>query len=62
MNKLPILVAALLSAGGFGLAERAMDDLPPRVDVNGRLLRMRVEGQGSPAVVFEIGLGGALEE
>src|SRR5207253_2207002 len=31
-------------------------------DVDGRLLRMRVEGQGSPAVVMEIGLGGPLEE
>ena len=62
MNKLLIPLAILLSGGSFRLADRAVRDLPPRVDVAGRLLRMRVEGQGSPAVVLEIGLGGALEE
>jgi pimeloyl-ACP methyl ester carboxylesterase len=31
------------------------------VNVDGRVLRMRIEGQGSPAVVLEIGLGGPLE-
>jgi pimeloyl-ACP methyl ester carboxylesterase len=36
--------------------------LPDRVDVDGRLLRTRVEGDGSPAVVLEIGLGGPLDE
>lgn len=62
MNRLPILLAMLLTAGAFWLADRAVRDLPPRVDVDGRLLRMRIEGEGSPAVVLEIGLGGPLEE
>jgi pimeloyl-ACP methyl ester carboxylesterase len=62
MNKLLILLATMLSGGSFGLADRAVDDLPVRIDVEGRLLRMRVEGQGSPTVVLEIGLGGPLEE
>jgi pimeloyl-ACP methyl ester carboxylesterase len=59
---LPFALAILLSGGSFWLADRAVRDLPPRVDVDGRLLRMRIEGEGSPAVVLEIGLGGALEE
>ena len=56
------ILATLLSGGSFWIAERAVDDLPGRVDVDGRLLRMRIEGQGSPTVVLEIGLGGPLEE
>jgi pimeloyl-ACP methyl ester carboxylesterase len=52
----------LLTGGSFWLADRAARDLPPRVEVDGRLLRMRIEGQGSPAVVLEVGLCGALEE
>jgi pimeloyl-ACP methyl ester carboxylesterase len=62
MKTLPIILAALLTSGSLWLAGRAVHDLPPRVDVDGRLLRMRVEGTGSPAVVMEIGLCGALEE
>jgi pimeloyl-ACP methyl ester carboxylesterase len=62
MKTLPIFFAALLTGGSLWLADRAVRDLPPRVDVEGRLLRMRVEGTGSPAVVLEIGLCGALEE
>jgi pimeloyl-ACP methyl ester carboxylesterase len=62
MNKLIVILATLLSGSSFWLADRAVDDLPGRVDVDGRLLRMRVEGQGSPTVVLEIGLGGPLEE
>jgi pimeloyl-ACP methyl ester carboxylesterase len=62
LNKLTILLATLLSGGSFWIAEKAVDDLPRRVEVDGRLLRMRIEGQGSPAVVLEIGLGGPLEE
>jgi pimeloyl-ACP methyl ester carboxylesterase len=46
----------------LGLAWHATADLPLRVDVNGRLLRMRVEGAGTPTVVLEIGLAGSLEE
>jgi pimeloyl-ACP methyl ester carboxylesterase len=61
MNKFVIILATLLSGGSFWIAERAVNDLPGRVDANGRRLRMRVEGRGSPAVVFEIGLGGPLE-
>src|SRR4051794_29056984 len=62
MNKLLIVLATLVSGGSFWLAERAVKDQPPRVNVDSRSLRMRVEGEGSPAVVLEIGLGGALEE
>jgi pimeloyl-ACP methyl ester carboxylesterase len=62
MKTLPIILAVLLTGGSLWLADRAVRDLPPRVAVDGRLLRMRVEGMGSPAVVLEIGLGGALEE
>jgi pimeloyl-ACP methyl ester carboxylesterase len=61
MNKLLLLFAAALSSGSFWLADRAVNDLPGRVDVDGRLLRMRVEGNGSPTVVLEIGIGGPLE-
>ena len=62
MKTLPIIFAALLTGSSFWLADRAVRDVPPRVDVEGRLLRMRVEGSGLPAVVLEIGLCGALEE
>jgi pimeloyl-ACP methyl ester carboxylesterase len=62
MNKLLLLFAVALSSGSFWLADRAVHDLPDRVDVDGRLLRMRSEGTGSPTVVLEIGIGGPLEE
>jgi pimeloyl-ACP methyl ester carboxylesterase len=62
MNKLLFTVATFLSGSAFWLADRAVDDLPGRVDANGRLLRMRIEGQGSPTVILEIGIGGPLEE
>jgi pimeloyl-ACP methyl ester carboxylesterase len=62
MNKLLVLFAAALSSGSFWLADRAVNDLPGRVDVDGRLLRMRAEGSGSLTVVLEIGIGGPLEE
>lgn len=62
MNKLIVIVAMLLSGSSFWIADRAVNDLPGRVDVDGRLLRMRIEGQGLPTVVLEIGLGGPLEE
>ena len=62
MNKLLILLATVLSGSSFWIARQAIIDLPDRVDVDGRLLRTRVEGEGSPAVVLEIGLGGPLEE
>ena len=62
MNKLLIILATTLSGGSIWLADRAVDDLPGRLEVDGRMLRMRIEGQGSPTVVLEIGLGGPLEE
>jgi pimeloyl-ACP methyl ester carboxylesterase len=62
LNRLALLLAAFLTASSFWLADRAVNDLPGRVDADGRLLRMRIEGQGSPTVVLEIGLGGPLEE
>jgi pimeloyl-ACP methyl ester carboxylesterase len=54
-----MLVSLLAS---FLLANRAAVDLPKRIDVSGPLVRTRVAGEGSPTVVFEIGLGGPLEE
>ncbi|HEY3391649.1 MAG TPA: alpha/beta hydrolase, partial [Lacipirellulaceae bacterium] len=62
MKYVPFALAILISGGSFWLADRAVRDMPPRVDIDGRLLRMRIEGEDSPAVVLEIGLGGALEE
>jgi pimeloyl-ACP methyl ester carboxylesterase len=62
MNKVLFLLATLVSGGSFWIAGRAAHDLPDRVDVDGRLLRTRVAGAGAPAVVFEIGIGGPLEE
>lgn len=62
MNRLLIVLPILLSAGSIVIAYKAVDDLPERVDVGGRLLRMRVQGEGSPTVVLEIGIGGPLEE
>jgi pimeloyl-ACP methyl ester carboxylesterase len=62
MNRLTIILATILSGTSFWLADRAVNDLPGRVDADGRLLRMRVEGQGSPTVILEKGLGGPLEE
>jgi pimeloyl-ACP methyl ester carboxylesterase len=62
LNRLIIFLATVLSGSSYYLADRAVNDLPARVDANGRMLRMRVEGQGSPAVILEIGIGGPLEE
>jgi pimeloyl-ACP methyl ester carboxylesterase len=62
MNRLMWTIAIVAPCGAFWLAQEAASDLPPRVDGGGHLLRMRVEGTGSPTVVCEIGLGGALEE
>lgn len=62
MNKILLVLATLLTGGSFWVAHAAVDDLPDRVDIGGRQLRTRVMGTGSPAVVFEIGLGGPLEE
>jgi pimeloyl-ACP methyl ester carboxylesterase len=61
MNKLSVMCAIVVTVSSVWLADRAVDDLPERVDVGGRMLRMKVIGDGSPAVVLEIGLGGPLE-
>jgi pimeloyl-ACP methyl ester carboxylesterase len=62
MNKLLLILAFTLPCTSLLLAKRAVDELPLRVDVDGRQLRLRIEGAGSPTVVMEIGLGGPLEE
>jgi pimeloyl-ACP methyl ester carboxylesterase len=62
MNKILLLMATLVSGGSFWIAQAAVEDLPDRIDVGGRMLRTRVLGEGSPAVVMEIGIGGPLEE
>jgi pimeloyl-ACP methyl ester carboxylesterase len=61
MNKLLVIFATVLTLGSVWLADGAVNDLPGRVDVGGRMLRMKTLGEGSPAVVLEIGLGGPLE-
>ncbi len=62
MNKFILGLAAMLSCTSLLLARHAAEDLPKRIESNGHLLRIRVEGEGSPTVVMEIGLGGPLEE
>jgi pimeloyl-ACP methyl ester carboxylesterase len=63
MYKVAFIMLALVTPCGAGwLAHRAVDDMPHRVDAGGHLLRMRVDGTGSPTVVLEPGLGGVLEE
>jgi pimeloyl-ACP methyl ester carboxylesterase len=62
MNRLLWTIVIVAPCAGFWLAQEAASDLPARVDSGGHLLRMRVEGTGSPTVVLEMGLGGALEE
>jgi pimeloyl-ACP methyl ester carboxylesterase len=56
------MLIPLLASLSLLLARRAALDLPKRIDAGGRLVRLRLEGEGSPIVVFEIGLGGPLEE
>jgi pimeloyl-ACP methyl ester carboxylesterase len=62
MSRLLWIIAIIAPCGAFWLAQEAASDLPRRVDGGGHLVRMRVDGAGSPAIVCEIGLGGALEE
>jgi pimeloyl-ACP methyl ester carboxylesterase len=62
MRKLWLVGAIFLPGLAFVLAWHAAADLPQRVSADGYPLRLRVEGQGSPTVVLEIGLSGPLEE
>ncbi len=62
MNKFLLTFALVLSSASLLLAKLAVDDMPKRVDAGGHLLRVRTEGTGSPTVILEIGLTGALEE
>jgi pimeloyl-ACP methyl ester carboxylesterase len=62
MNKFILTVATLLSCTSLLLARHASEDLPKRIEGGGHLLRMRIEGEGSPTVVMEIGIAGPLEE
>ena len=62
MTRLLAMLVLLLTPLSLLLARRAALDLPRRVDAGGHLVRMRMAGQGSPVVLFEIGLGGPLEE
>jgi pimeloyl-ACP methyl ester carboxylesterase len=58
-----VLAATVLICSAFGLAMQGSHDLPRTMDDGeGHLIRARVEGTGSPAVVMEIGLGGPCEE
>jgi pimeloyl-ACP methyl ester carboxylesterase len=61
-TRLLAMLAPLLASLSLLLAKQAALDLPERVDAGGRLVRMRVAGEGSPVVVCEIGLRGPLEE
>jgi len=62
VTRLLTILVLLLPACSLILARRAALDLPKRVDAGGRLVRMRMLGDSSPTVLFEIGLGGPLEE
>jgi pimeloyl-ACP methyl ester carboxylesterase len=62
MNKFTLTLATLLSCTSLLLARHAAEDLPKRIESDGHWLRMRVEGEGSPTVVLEIGIAGPLEE
>lgn len=53
-----IVVAIIMPLGSLLLAKSAINDMPAQIDAG----RIRIMGAGSPAVVFEIGLGGPLEE
>ena len=55
--------AAVVTVAAVGLAWRARDDMPRRVQVGNQLLRVREMGSaaGDVTVVFEVGLGGPLE-
>jgi pimeloyl-ACP methyl ester carboxylesterase len=62
MSKLWLVCAIFLPGVAFVPAWYAAADLPQRANADGYSLRLRVEGQGSPTVILEIGLGGPLEE
>ncbi len=62
MSKLCFILALALSCVSWRVARQAASDLPEQIDAAGRQMRLRVEGEGSPTVVLEIGLAGALEE
>jgi pimeloyl-ACP methyl ester carboxylesterase len=62
VTRLLALLVLMLPACSLILARRAASDLPERVDAGGRLVRTRIRGDGSPTVLFEIGLMGPLEE
>jgi pimeloyl-ACP methyl ester carboxylesterase len=62
MNKLTVIFAAALSCLSLQVARHAANDFPKRLEAGSHRLRVRVEGEGSPTVVMEIGLGGPLEE
>jgi pimeloyl-ACP methyl ester carboxylesterase len=62
VTRLLALLVLLLPACSLILAGRAALDLPKRVDAGGHRVRMRIVGDGSPTVLFEIGLAGPLEE
>ena len=62
MTRLLAMLVPLIASLSLLVAGRAALDLPKRIEVGGHLVRLRVAGEGSPAVVFEIGLGGPLEE
>jgi pimeloyl-ACP methyl ester carboxylesterase len=62
MKKL-LLIPITLTCVALLIAFRASSDLPGVIDDgDGHRLRIRDQGQGSPVVVMEIGLGGPLEE
>jgi pimeloyl-ACP methyl ester carboxylesterase len=62
MNKLCFTLLLTLPCLSLLLALQTVKALPILVDAGNHPLRMRVEGEGSPTVVMEIGLGGPLEE
>src|SRR5947209_1433349 len=58
MKRLLLLLGLLLTCLSALFAKTIHDEMPQRVDADGHRLLMLVSGQGTPAVVFESGLGG----
>ncbi len=58
MKRILLLLGSVFTCLSALFAKTIHDEVPRRVDADGHRLLMLVSGQGTPAVVFESGLGG----